>query len=118
MGSLTPESRLSADACGRPLSFSFAYHLVSREVRRFASQTEIAIQARQNTIVTATQTLIAGKPAATGSFLRNTTAAAGPPRRRSSGLARITQLSQPDSPAGKNAPDKSHIGIRNTLMIA
>ena len=35
-----------------------------------------------------------------------------------SGFARTIQASQPVPPAGKNAPDSSHIGSKNTLMIA
>ena len=35
-----------------------------------------------------------------------------------SGFSRTTQASQPESGAGKNEPDSSHIGNRKTLMMA
>src|SRR5262245_19146113 len=97
---------------------SGAPHRASRDDRRPANQTAIATYTTQNKTVTATHVPIAGNPAASGRSDSAYRSRRSPARPYVSGLARMTQLSHRDSPAGKNAPESSHNGIRKTLMMA
>src|SRR5580704_2737297 len=101
------------------------YERALRTERRPVSQTAAPKATTQNIAVTARHVVTLGKPAC--AVLPPAAAACSacanrircsPTTPYVSGLIHITQASQPDSGTGKNAPDKSHIGISSTLMRA